>query len=150
MKTGLVKFREIATKLTDTRNATAKPTPVADKSESQPDPVPEPRVVPPLSRAASELTVARPALDEASVAHASSDAPGTSALSPKAQDSAPPSPSKTRVVFKMKGHLKKQGESGLKSWRRRYFRLVGNALAYYHENGDERPINSIDLTQMST
>ncbi len=63
---------------------------------------------------------------------------------------APPSPSKSRMVFKMKGYLKKQGEKGLKSWRRRYFRLVGNSLAYYHENGDERPINSIDLTQMTT
>ena len=99
---------------------------------------------------AAEVT--NSSLDQSSEIESNTHPATTSAqsnINPK-PDSVPPSPGKSRLVFKMKGYLKKQGERGLKSWRRRYFRLVGNALAYYHENGDERPINSIDLTQMTT
>lgn len=164
MKTGLVKFKELAAKIASGNKPAAETKPAAD-------PIPEPllTVIPPRGRGASEVPVrTNPSanvsrrssmhLDMTEVNNgvngqpesgSSPHAVSPSSINPKL-DSAPPSPSKARVVFKMKGYLKKQGEKGLKSWRRRYFRLVGNSLAYYHENGDERPINSIDLTQMTT
>jgi hypothetical protein len=160
MKTGLVKFKELADKITGASKPAVAP-------EIKPaDPIPEPRVIPPLSRGASEANISANAskrssmqldateLNNNAVVGQAESGSNTHAVTPSSinpkLESAPPSPSKSRIVFKMKGYLKKQGEKGLKSWRRRYFRLVGNSLAYYHENGDERPINSVDLTQMTT
>lgn len=170
MKTGLVKFKELATKITNANKPASLP--IEPKAA---DPIPEPRIIPPLSRGASEVNISANIstsssantsrrnsmqLDTAELNNSAvngqiesgSNTPAVlsaqSNINPKVD--APPSPSKSRMVFKMKGYLKKQGEKGLKSWRRRYFRLVGTSLAYYHENGDERPINSIDLSQMIT
>lgn len=49
----------------------------------------------------------------------------------------------------LQGHLKKQGEDMLKSWKKRYFKQTGEKLYYFNEENDLNPNGFIDLTQIT-
>ena len=48
------------------------------------------------------------------------------------------------------GYLQKAGDKGIrKAWKKRFFRLTSEALAYYHDDQESGPINAIPLRSIA-
>jgi hypothetical protein len=59
-------------------------------------------------------------------------------------------PTKKTRKFKLTGWLRKQGEFGLKTWKRRWFKFKDGKLMYFSDDTDLKPKGFIDLADMQT
>eukprot|EP01122_Echinamoeba_exundans_P016102 TRINITY_DN8062_c0_g1_i1.p1 TRINITY_DN8062_c0_g1~~TRINITY_DN8062_c0_g1_i1.p1 ORF type:complete len:705 (+),score=147.05 TRINITY_DN8062_c0_g1_i1:55-2115(+) len=57
-------------------------------------------------------------------------------------------PKKPTKKFALKGWLRKQGDVGLKTWKRRYFKYNDGKLRYFEQEDDLKPKGWIDLSTM--
>lgn len=68
--------------------------------------------------------------------------------SPSATEAPEPDPKKATRKFVLKGWLRKQGDIGLKTWKRRFFRFKDGKLLYFADEEDLKPKGWIDLSTM--